>query len=125
MDPRQVRSIPLEQVMAVADTVQAGLVSHVSGGAAAMIWLANPAKTDAVVKAYRDQAAALGIQDIYSGARLALTLNSPAKDARTPDIVLEPELGVLGGPREIRRWRGSAAWQTRIRMWRCWFQDRS
>jgi hypothetical protein len=62
-----------------------------------MIWLSDSAKTNAVVKALGDQAAALGIQDIYSGARLALTLDSPAKDSRMPDILLQPALGVLWG----------------------------
>jgi hypothetical protein len=47
------------------------------------------------VKAFGDQAEALGIADIYSGARLTLTLNSPMKDSRTPEIILQPELGVL------------------------------
>jgi len=62
-----------------------------------MIWLSDPAKTAAVVKALGDRAAAIGIQDIYSGARLALTLNSPRKDSRMPDIILQAELGILWG----------------------------
>lgn len=60
-----------------------------------MIWLRDSTKTAAVVKAFGDQAVALGIADIYSGARLTLTLNSPMKDSRTPDIILQPELGAL------------------------------
>jgi Type I phosphodiesterase / nucleotide pyrophosphatase len=97
MDPRSVRHIPLEEVRLAAESVRPGLVAHISGGDVAMIWLSDPAKTDAVVKAYGDRAAALGIREIYSGARLALTLNAPAKDSRMPDIILQPELGVLWG----------------------------
>ena len=63
-----------------------------------MIWLSDAAKTNAVVKAYGDHAAALGVADIYSGARLALTLNPAAKDSRMPDIILQPAAGVLWGP---------------------------
>jgi len=59
-----------------------------------MIWLRDSTKTAAVVKAFGDQAVPLGIADIYSGARLTLTLNS-RKDSRMPDIILQPELGVL------------------------------
>ena len=95
VDQRRRRFIPLARVSAVADAVQPGLAAHVSGGDAAMIWLRDSAKTSEVVKAFGDQAATLGIADIYSGARLTLTLNSPMKDSRTPDIILQPEFGVL------------------------------
>jgi hypothetical protein len=95
MDQRRKRLIPLTRVRAVVDSVQPGLAAHVSGGDTAMIWLGNSTKTAAVVRAFGDQAVALGIEDIYYGARLALTLNPPTKDSRTPDIILQPELGVL------------------------------
>ena len=97
MDPRRRRLIPIARARAVVDSVQPGLAAHISSGDAAMIWLSDPAKTAAVVKALGDRAAAIGIQDIYSGARLALTLNSPRKDSRMPDIILQAELGILWG----------------------------
>ena len=97
MDQRKVRHVALADVQAVADEIKPGLVAHISGGDVAMIWLSDAAKTNAVVKAYGDHAAALGVADIYSGARLALTLNPAAKDSRMPDIILQPELGVLWG----------------------------
>ena len=97
MDQRRVRHISLGQVQAAAESIHPGIVAHISGGDVAMIWLTDPARTDTAVKALGDQAAALGIRDFYSGARLALTLTSPAKDKRMPDIILQPELGVLWG----------------------------
>jgi hypothetical protein len=97
MDQRRRRIIPVARVRAIADAIEPGLVVHITGGDGAMIWLSDPSKTAAVVKIFGDQAAAIGIQDIYSGERLALTLNSPAKDSRMPDIVLQSELGVLWG----------------------------
>jgi Type I phosphodiesterase / nucleotide pyrophosphatase len=98
MDQRRRRLIPVARVRAVVDAVQQGLAAHVSGGDTAMIWLCDSTKTAAVAKAFGDQASTLGIQDIYSGARLTLTLNSPLRDSRTPDIILQPELGVLWAP---------------------------
>jgi hypothetical protein len=95
MDQRRRRLIPIARVREVVESVEPGLAVHIAGGDTAMIWLSDPAKTAAVVKAFGDQAAAIGIQDIYSGARLALTLSSPAKDSRMPDIILQLELGVL------------------------------
>jgi hypothetical protein len=97
MDQRRRRMIPVARVRAIVDAIEPGLVLHITGGDAAMIWLGDPLKTAAVVKALGDHAAAIGIQDIYSGERLGLTLNSAAKDSRMPDIVLQPELGVLWG----------------------------
>src|SRR5579872_6125052 len=97
MDARLVRHVALADVQAVADGIRPGLVAHISGGDVAMIWLSDAAKTDAAVKVYGDRAGALGIADIYSGARLALTLNLTAKDSRMPDIILQPEAGVLWG----------------------------
>ena len=97
MDARRVRHVALADVQAVADGIRPGLVAHVSGGDVAMIWLKDTAKTDAVAKAYGERAVALGIADIHSGARIALTLNAPTRDSRMPDIILQPELGVLWG----------------------------
>jgi hypothetical protein len=97
MDPRRRRMIPLARVRALVESVQPNLAAHVSGGDVAMIWLTDRTKTAAVVKAFADSARLIGVQEIYSGARLALTLNAPAKDSRMPDIILRPELGVLWG----------------------------
>jgi hypothetical protein len=97
MDQRQRRCVPLMQLREAANTVQSDIVAHINGGDAALVWLSDPAKTAAVVKAFSDRAAALGVQEVYSGARLALTLNSPETDSRTPDIVLEASPGVIWG----------------------------
>jgi hypothetical protein len=95
IDQRRRRLIPVARVRAVVDAVKRDLAAHISGGDTAMIWLRDSTKTAAVAKAFGDQAAALGIEDIYSGARLTLTLNSSMRDSRSPDIILQPELGVV------------------------------
>jgi hypothetical protein len=95
MDPRRRRVVPIERLRAAVESIQPKLAVHITGGSGAMIWLRDASKTAAAVKVLGDQAAALGIEDIYSGARLALTLNPPAKDSRMPDIILQPEFGVL------------------------------
>jgi Type I phosphodiesterase / nucleotide pyrophosphatase len=95
MDARRRRLIPLARVQSIANAVQPGVVAHITGGDAAMIWLNNRARTATVVRALAEQATAIGLQEIYSGARLSLTLNPPEKDLRMPDIILQPEFGVL------------------------------
>lgn len=97
IDPRKRRVISIEELTAAANSIQpghSGLAAHVSGGDVGMIWLHDSSMTTAVVKAYGDRSAALGIQEIYSGAKLGLTLNLPDQDTRMPDIILQPELGV-------------------------------
>jgi hypothetical protein len=59
-----------------------------------MIWLTDSENTNRLVKTLADDAITLGIQDIYYGARLVLTLNTPAADSRMPDIILQPRAGV-------------------------------
>jgi hypothetical protein len=94
IDQRKRRVIPIADLTAVANSIHPGLAAYVSGGDVGMIWLRDSSMTPAVVKAYGDRSAALGIQEIYSGARLGLTLNPPDQDTRMPDIILQPELGV-------------------------------
>jgi Type I phosphodiesterase / nucleotide pyrophosphatase len=95
MDQRRRRAIPMAQIKAIVDAVHPGLLAHISGGDAALIWLTDSARTPAVVRALSDAAPAIGLAEIISGARLALTLNSPQQGSRAPDIILQPVLGVL------------------------------
>jgi hypothetical protein len=121
VDPRMFRAIPLARVAAVANTVKPGAVTHISGGDAAMVWLSDPTLAPAIVKAYEARAAALGIQDVLFGARLALTLNPPGilagQDPRMPDIVLQPKLGVLWtapGDKTVTGYGGSLDQDTHV-----------
>jgi len=85
------RIIPLERLAGAAKT------AHIAGGRTALIWLRDPATTQAAVKSYAQDAHALRIARIHSGTELALTLNATADDSRMPDIILEAEDGVVWG----------------------------
>lgn len=95
MDRHRLRPIPIAQITAIVNAVHPGLVAHITGGDAALIWLTDSVRTPEVAKALGDSAPAIGLAEIYSGPRLALTLNSPQHDSRMPDISLQPLLGVL------------------------------
>lgn len=97
MDRRRRKLSPISSISAIVNKVQPALLAHIAGGDAAILWLRDSAKTEAVITALSDHATALSVQDIDYGARLALTLNPPAKDARMPDIILQPEFGVVWG----------------------------
>ena len=100
MDGSRSRIISLARMGAVVDSVGPGLVAHITGGGAAMIWLRDSTQSAIAAKVLAEHATELGVREIYFGARLALTLNPPSKDSRMPDIILEPEYGVRWMPPE-------------------------
>src|SRR5580698_2184002 len=61
-----------------------------------LIWLKNSSDTLAAVKILEDNATPAGIElgQIYYGPSLALNYNDPTTDARTPDIIVTPNVGV-------------------------------
>jgi hypothetical protein len=97
MDRRQLRVIPLDRLDSVATAIKPGIDAHLSGGDFAMMWLGDKSKTKDVAKAFSEHAQSLGIDRVITGPALALTLNAPQKDSRMPDIILEPQPGVLWG----------------------------
>jgi hypothetical protein len=106
MDRRQSKMIQLSKLDAVASAVEPGLDAHLSGGDIAMMWLSDQSKAQEVAKAFSDHAQSLGIQRVITVPALALTLNSPAKDSRMPDVVLVPQPGVLWGGNELAGYGG-------------------
>jgi hypothetical protein len=61
-----------------------------------LIWLKNSSDTLAAVKILEDNATPAGIElgQIYYGPSVALNYNDPTVDARTPDIIVTPNVGV-------------------------------
>jgi hypothetical protein len=62
-----------------------------------LIWLTDQSMTSSVVATLSDPKTqdSLGIQEIFAGKSLINKWNDPAKDARTPDIVLKVNTGVI------------------------------
>ena len=62
-----------------------------------LIWLTDPSLAPAVVANLSKPAnqTALGIQEIFSGQALRNKFNNPGADARTPDIILKVNTGVI------------------------------
>jgi hypothetical protein len=62
-----------------------------------LIWLTDPSLVGGVVATLSkpQNQLALGIQEIFAGASLRNKWNSPGDDARTPDIVLKVNTGVI------------------------------
>ena len=61
----------------------------------ALIWLQDQSTTAAATKALQAGQSSAFIQTIYSGTSLLLGFPNPATDSRVPDIIVQPELGVI------------------------------
>lgn len=63
-----------------------------------MLWLKKGSSVSAAVKTLEDNAAAIGLGQIFYGPSLALNYNigglQPGRDSRTPDIIVTPNVGV-------------------------------
>lgn len=114
IDPRLQRRIPLARLRSVVESVQPGIVAHITGSHAGYIWLTDPAMTAKVARACNAQARALGIESIQFGSDLALTLNPAASDARTPDLILQPLPGVLWADSSGSAYGGSLESETHV-----------
>ncbi len=60
-----------------------------------LIWLKDFADTIPAVKILEENAAAIGLGQIYYGPSLSFVYNNPKQDPRTPDIIVTPNVGVV------------------------------
>ncbi|HVJ06860.1 MAG TPA: alkaline phosphatase family protein [Acidisarcina sp.] len=60
-----------------------------------LIWLTDASQTETDADILQQNQAAIHAEKIYSGNTLQLMFNDPSKDSRTPDIIVQPELGVI------------------------------
>lgn len=95
IDIKQRRLIDRNVIRHAIDGVQPGLLAHASLDSIGLIYLKDPAKTNAVADALRASAVEAGILKVYHGEQLKLLLPPPDQDPRMPDIVIQPTLGVF------------------------------
>jgi hypothetical protein len=95
MDSRRRRIVDEDLISKLIDHVGKDLAAHVTVDTVALIWLKDQAKTRDVVARLRANAGPAGILKVYWGDSLALKFPDPSVDSRTPDIIVQPELGVM------------------------------
>jgi|SRR5579871_5807024 len=59
-----------------------------------LLWLKSSSDTLASVKILEDNAASIGLGQIYYGPTVTVNYNDPTVDPRTPDIIVTPNVGV-------------------------------
>jgi len=75
--------------------VEEGLLGQASGADIMFVWLRDGKKTADVVATLKAHEKEAHIQKIFSGKALQLMFPNAAEDSRAPDIVIEPEFGVI------------------------------
>jgi hypothetical protein len=96
IDPLKFRAADLELIPKIVNSVEPGLILNAEqDGSIAMVWLKNQKRTLDVVKALRSKQTEAGIQQIFSGESLKLMFADPANDPRMPDIIIQPNFGVI------------------------------
>jgi hypothetical protein len=97
MDLSKLNRVNPNVITNVVNSVQSGLLAQLSADTGPLLWLTDQTKTSAAAAALgvpSNQTAA-GIQEILSDEAVKLLFNNPLGDARTPDIILASNLGVV------------------------------
>ena len=75
--------------------IQKDLVAEVSGDDIGLLWLSDQSKTDQAVATLNSHKKEAHIDRVIAGNELKQLFRDPKTDARTPDIVVVPEFGVI------------------------------
>jgi NACalpha-BTF3-like transcription factor len=95
IDPAKRKIVDSKALKATLNSVEKDAVASVTTDDIALVWMNDKSKTADVVKALEAKKSELAIQSILSGAQLAKDYADPAKDPRAPDIIIQPEIGVI------------------------------
>jgi arylsulfatase A-like enzyme len=82
-------------IPSIVNSVQDGLLGQSTADDMVFIWLKDGKKTPDVVAALKAREKEARIRKIVFGRELQLWFPDAAKDSRTPDLVVEPEFGVI------------------------------
>ncbi|WP_104821149.1 alkaline phosphatase family protein [Kitasatospora sp. MMS16-BH015] len=79
----------------VVNGVRPGLLAQGTADDVALLWLTDGGQAQAVAAALRAHAAELNIDKVLVGPALLKQFGNPAKDARTPDVIVLPKPGTI------------------------------
>ncbi len=119
IDPNRIYRIPADDPAGAPPSKVIDSALAPSGGSVmanadeddiSLLWLADETLTSRAVQTLEANETKAGIAEIFSGNSLDLILNSTTVDPRTPDIVVQPQQGVVytGGKKKIAEHGGFA-----------------
>lgn len=95
IDQTRKRVVDEDLIPNTIEAIKPGLVGSIEMEDVAFIWLTDQSRTEEAAAALRARQKELGIMKVYSGEALRLKFNDPATDSRSPDILVQSELGVF------------------------------
>jgi len=95
IDPAARHIVDKKLLASTIESVKTGITAQLTTDDIALVWLSDPSRTADVVKALEAQRGPLEIDEIYSGAQLALLFGDAAGDSRRPDLAIQPRTGVI------------------------------
>lgn len=81
--------------IAAANACATGACGFVQDDDIALIWLPDPTQDQLVADYLNTNASALFIDEVLGGVELKLKLKDPTKDSRVPDVIVQPQYGVI------------------------------
>jgi len=81
--------------IANANACSTGACGFVQDDDIALIWLQDQTQDQLVADYLNTNASALFIDEVLGGAELKLKFNDPTKDSRVPDVIVQPQYGVV------------------------------
>ena len=95
IDPAKRRIVDSKALKATLNSVGKDVIASVTTDDIALVWLSDKSKAGDVVKALEAKKQELAIASIISGAELVKNFGDPSKDPRVPDLIIQPEAGVI------------------------------
>lgn len=95
IDPSRSKIIDKNLIPNLVNGIQVNLLAQATQDDISLLWLTNRSLIDKVVNDLNANQSQFKIQEIYSGESLKLQFNDPQDDPRVPDIIVQPELGVI------------------------------
>lgn len=93
--PGQLHRIDGKRVLETVEQSAPGALAKATLDDVGLLWLKQPRSTQAVVKALRANAEALGIEHVYAGNDMPQGWGRVGQDSRVPDIAIETKYGVI------------------------------
>jgi hypothetical protein len=118
IDPNRVLRIPADNASLESPATLLGS-SQVAGASEddiSLIWLTNQDNTAAAVQTLAANETKIGAGEIFAGPSMSLLFDDPRLDPRTPDIAVQPNVGVIytGGKKKIAEHGGFATDDTNV-----------
>jgi hypothetical protein len=119
IDPAAVNRIPADNsALQSPATLLGSMVAQSSEDDVSLIWLNDSTQTAAAVAMLSKGRATTGGGEIFAGTALSLMFNAAPGDARTPDIIVTPDIGTIytGGKGKVSEHGGFANDDTNVIM---------